>query len=130
MADEKYVLRHELEQTKGNLHKRINQVDSKHDNKHNDLKLLLHTFMESQKPLGKSLQNIESEMKTLNTTMSGYNTRITDIEYGQKDHQKLLKGIEDAQKSKKDHNTKIIVALIAAIASLGGSALGLAQFFF
>src|SRR5699024_9148463 len=48
VADEKYVLRHELEQTKGNLHKRINQVDSKHDSKHSDLKLLLHTFMESR----------------------------------------------------------------------------------
>src|SRR5699024_4083261 len=80
VEDEKYVLRHELEQTKGNLHKRINQVDSKHDSKHSDLKLLLHTFMESQKPLGKSLQNIEGEMKTLNTTMSGYNKRITDID--------------------------------------------------
>src|SRR5699024_11593057 len=106
VADEKYVLRHELEQTKGNLHKRINQVDSKHDSKHSDLKLLLHTFMESQKPLGKSLQNIEGEMKTLNTTMSGYNTRITDIEYEQKVHHKLSKRIEDAQKRKKEHNTK------------------------
>ena len=130
MADERYVLKHELERAKGNIHKRINQVDQKHDDKHSDLKLLLHTFMESQKPLGKSLHNIEGEMKTLNTTMSGYNKRITDIEYGQKDHQKRLKGIEDTQKIKKDQNTKIIVALIAAIATLGGSALGLAQFFF
>ena len=130
MADEKYVLRHELEQTKGNLHKKINQVDSKHDGKHSDLKLLLHTFMESQKPLGKSLENIEGEMKTLNTTMSGYSERIVDIEYEQRDQKNRLTGIEDSQKSKKDHNTKVIVALITAIAGLGGSALGLAQFFF
>lgn len=130
MADEKYVLRHELEQTKGNLHKRINQVDSKHDSKHSDLKLLLHTFMESQKPLGKSLENIEGEMKTLNTTMSGYSERIVDIEYEQRDQKNRLTGIEEMRKSKKDQNTKIIVALIGVVGTLGAAALGLAQFFF
>ena len=46
------------------------------------------------------------------------------------DHKKRLEGIEETQKSKRDQNTKIIVALIGAIAALGGSALGLAQFFF
>lgn len=130
MADEKYVLRHELEQTKGNLHKRINQVDSKHDGKHSDLKLLLHTFMESQKPLNKTLESIDGEMKTLNTTMGSYKDRIVDIEYNQKDQGKRLKGIEDSQKSKKDQNTKIIIALISAVATLGTAAFGLAQFFF
>src|SRR5699024_11790038 len=112
------------------LHKNINQVATSHDSKHNDLTLLLHTLMESKKPLGKSLQNIEGEMKTLNTTMNGYNKQITDIEYGQKDHQNRLRGIEDAQKSKKDHNTKIIVELITATDGLGGSALGLAHYFY
>lgn len=130
MADERYVLRHELEQTKGNLHKRINQVDSKHDDKHSDLKLLLHTFMESQKPLNKTLESINGEMKTLNSTMGSYKDRIVDIEYEQKDHSKRLKGIEDSQKSKKDQNTKIIIALIGAVSTLGAAAFGLAQFFF
>ena len=130
MADEKYVLRHELERAKGNIHKRINQVDSKHDDKHSDLKLLLHTFMESQKPMGKSLENIEGEMKTLNTTMSGYSERIIDIEYEQRDQKKRLTGIEDNQKSKKEHNAKIIVALIGAVATLGAAAFPLAQVFF
>lgn len=130
MADERYVLRHELEQTKGNLHKRINQVDSKHDGKHSDLKLLLHTFMESQKPLNKTLESIDGEMKTLNSTMGSYKDRIVDIEYQQKDQGKRLKGVEDSQKSKKDQNTKIIIALIGAVSTLGAAAFGLAQFFF
>ena len=105
-------------------------MDSKHDDKHSDLKLLLHTFMESQKPLGKSLQNIEGEMKTLNTTMSGYGERIVDIEYNQRDNSKRLEGIEESHKSKRAENTKIIVALIGAVATLGASAFGLAQLFF
>ncbi|WP_166626839.1 hypothetical protein [Jeotgalicoccus sp. S0W5] len=130
MADERYVLRHELEQTKGTLHKRINQVDSKHDDKHSDLKLLLHTFMESQKPLNKTLESIDGKMETLNTTMAGYKDRIVDIEYVQKDQSKRLKGIEETQKSKKDQNTKIIIALIGAVSTLGAAAFGLAQFFF
>ena len=130
MADERYVLRHELEQTKGTLHKRINQVDSKHDDKHSDLKLLLHTFMESQKPLNKTLESIDGKMETLNTTMVGYRDRIVDIEYEQKDQGKRLKGIEETQKIKKDQNTKIIIALIGAVSTLGAAAFGLAQFFF
>jgi len=130
VADERYVLRHELEQTKGTLHKRINQVDSKHDDKHSDLKLLLHTFMESQKPLNKTLESIDGKMETLNTTMAGYKDRIVDIEYEQKDQSKRLKGIEETQKIKKDQNTKIIIALIGAVSTLGAAAFGLAQFFF
>ena len=130
MADEKYVLRHELEQTKGNLHKKINQVDSKHDGKHSDLKLLLHTFIESQKPMEKTLISIDGRLESMNKTLGKQGERLTTVEYDQVDHQKRLEGIEDSQKSKKDHNTKVIVALITAIATLGGSALGLAQFFF
>jgi len=130
VADERYVLRHELEQTKGTLHKRINQVDSKHDDKHSDLKLLLHTFMESQKPLNKTLESIDGKMETLNTTMAGYKDRIVGIEYEQKDQSKRLKGIEETQKIKKDQNTKIIIALIGAVSTLGAAAFGLAQFFF
>ncbi len=34
VPEEKYALKHELESAKGALNKRINQVDSKHDNKH------------------------------------------------------------------------------------------------
>lgn len=130
MAEERYVLRHELEQTKGNLHKKINQVDSKHDGKHSDLKLLLHTFIESQKPMEKTLISIDGRLESMNETLGKQGERLTAVEYGQVDHQKRLKGIEDSRESKKDQNTKIIVALITAIAGLGGSALGLAQFFF
>lgn len=130
MAEERYVLRHELEQTKGNLHKKINQVDSKHDGKHSDLKLLLHTFIESQKPMEKTLISIDGRLESMNKTLGKQGERLTTVEYDQVDHQKRLEGIEESQKSKKDHNTKVIVALITAIATLGGSALGLAQFFF
>src|SRR5699024_8872435 len=83
VPEEKYALKHELESAKGALNKRINQVDSKHDNKHYDLKLLVHTFMESQKPLNTTLQSIDGKMETLNTTMAGYKDRLVDIEYKQ-----------------------------------------------
>ena len=116
MPEEKYALKHELESAKGALNKRINQVDSKHDNKHHDLKLLVHTFMESQKPL--------------NTTMSGYKDRLVDMEYKQSDQDKRLSGIEESQKGKKEHNTRILIALIGAVSTLGAAAFGLAQFFF
>lgn len=130
MPEEKYALKHELEAAKGSLNKRINQVDSKHDGKHHDLKLLLHTFMESQKPLNKTLESIDGKMETLNETMTDYKDRIVGIEYKQIDQSKRLLGIEEAQKGKKEHNVKIIVALIGVVGVLGSAALGLAQFFF
>src|SRR5699024_8350886 len=96
----------------------INQVDSKHDNKHYDLKLLVHTFMESQKPLNTTLQSIDGKMETLNTTMAGYKDRLVDMEYKQSDQDKRLSGIEEAQKGKKEHNTRILIALIGAVSTL------------
>ena len=119
-----------LFRSKGALNKRINQVDSKHDNKHYDLKLLVHTFMESQKPLNTTLKSIDGKMETLNVTMAGYKDRLVDMEYKQSDQDKRLNGIEEAQKGKREHNTKIIIALIGAVSTLGAAAFGLAQFFF
>lgn len=130
MAEENYVLKHELEAAKGNLHKRINDVDNKHTDNHNDLKLMLHTFMESQKSLPKSMENIEGHLSELNATMSMHNTRITDVEYKQTDQGRRIGSIEDMQRSKKQDNIRIIVALISAIATLGAGAFGLAQFMF
>lgn len=130
MPEEKYALKHELESAKGALNKRINQVDSKHDNKHHDLKLLVHTFMESQKPLNTTLKSIDGKMETLNVTMAGYKDRLVDMEYKQSDQDKRLNGIEEAQKGKKEHNTRILIALIGAVSTLGAAAFGLAQFFF
>ena len=130
LGSERYVLKHEFEQTKGNIHKRINEVDNKHDEKHNNLNLILHTFIEQQRPLGKTLSSIDDEVKKLNNTMGVYDKRVTDIEYSYKDHNRRLSDIEDAQKSKHKSNTQIIVALIGLIGGLGSAAFGLAQFFF
>lgn len=130
MDGERYVLKHELEKAKGNIHRRINDVDSKHDEKHSDLKLLLHTFIEQQKPLSTTLTSIDGEVKKLNETMDSYGKRVTDIEYNYKDHNRRIKGIEDGQREKHGANIKIIVALIGAVATLGASAFGLAQLFF
>lgn len=130
MADERFVLKHEFERAKGNIHRRINDVDSKHDEKHSDLKLLLHTFIEQQRPLGTTLRSIDGEVKKLNETMDGYGKRVTDIEYNYKDHNRRIKSIEDGQREKQGANVRIIVALIGAVATLGASAFGLAQLFF
>ena len=52
------------------------------------------------------------------------------MEYKQSDQDKRLSGIEEAQKGKKEHNTRILIALIGAVSTLGAAAFGLAQFFF
>src|SRR5699024_10661965 len=130
VPEEKYALKHELESAKGALNKRINQVDSKHDNKHHDLKLLVYTFMESQKPLNTTLKSIDGKMETLNVTMAGYKDRLVAMEYKQSDQDRRLNGIEEAQKRKREHNTKIIIALIGEVYPLETAALDLRQCFF
>src|SRR5699024_90492 len=75
VGDERYVLKNEFEQTKGHIHKRINEVDIKHDEKHNHLNLVLHTFIEQHEPLGKALRSIVVEANKLNDTMGPYDKR-------------------------------------------------------
>lgn len=131
MAEEdKFVLRHEWEKSKGKVHERINEIDNKHVNLHNDLNLKITT-------MGNVLERISDNGDKTNETLNLTNQILTE----QKDQMKDVKykvettigrvdNIESSVSERQKGNVQIMVAIISTIGTIIVGALGLAQFFF
>lgn len=131
MTDEnRYVLRHELESTKGALNKRINEVDNKHTGLNNDLNILVTRLTESNNLLISTQDKTNSTLEKINNNLTGFNDRIRDVEYITEDTTKRLDVIEKTTMERQKGNIQIWVAIISAIAAVIVGALGFAQIFF
>lgn len=131
MAEEnKFVLRHEWEKSKGKVHERINEIDNKHMNLHNDINLKVTT-------MGNVLERISDNGDKTNETLNMTNQILTE----QKDQMKDVKykvettinrvdNIESSISERQKGNIQIMVAVITTIGTIVVGALGLAQFFF
>ena len=131
MAEEnKFVLRHEWEKSKGKVHERINEIDNKHMNLHNDINLKVTT-------MGNVLERISDNGDKTNETLNMTNQILTE----QKDQMKDVKykvettinrvdNIESSVSERQKGNVQIMVAVISTIGTIVVGALGLAQFFF
>lgn|SRR5699024_3488211 len=131
MAEEnKFVLRHEWEKSKGKVHERINEIDNKHMNLHNDINLKVTT-------MGNVLERISDNGDKTNETLNMTNQILTE----QKDQMKDVKykvettinrvdNIESSISERQKGNVQIMVAVITTIGTIVVGALGLAQFFF
>ena len=131
MAEEnKFVLRHEWEKSKGKVHERINEIDNKHMNLHNDINLKVTT-------MGNLLERISDNGDKTNETLNMTNQILTE----QKDQMKDVKykvettinrvdNIESSVSERQKGNVQIMVAVITTIGTIVVGALGLAQFFF
>lgn len=131
MAEEnKFVLRHEWEKSKGKVHERINEIDNKHMNLHNDINLKVTT-------MGNVLERISDNGDKTNETLNMTNQILTE----QKDQMKDVKykvettinrvdNIESSVSERQKGNVQIMVAVITTIGTIVVGALGLAQFFF
>lgn len=131
MAEEnKFVLRHEWEKSKGKVHERINEIDNKHMNLHNDINLKVTT-------MGNLLERISDNGDKTNETLNMTNQILTE----QKDQMKDVKykvettinrvdKIESSVSERQKGNVQIMVAVITTIGTIVVGALGLAQFFF
>lgn len=131
MAEEnKFVLRHEWEKSKGKVHERINEIDNKHMNLHNDINLKVTT-------MGNILERISDNGDKTNETLNMTNQILTE----QKDQMKDVKykvettinrvdNIESSISERQKGNIQIMVAVITTIGTIVVGALGLAQFFF
>lgn len=131
MAEEnKFVLRHEWEKSKGKVHERINEIDNKHMNLHNDINLKVTT-------MGNLLERISDNGDKTNETLNMTNQILTE----QKDQMKDVKykvettinrvdNIESSISERQKGNIQIMVAVITTIGTIVVGALGLAQFFF
>ncbi|UOB21526.1 hypothetical protein [Macrococcus armenti] len=111
------------ERDKREIYKYIDDVDDKHTKNYHLLDKAITLFSESQKPLVKSLTNIEGQMVTLNDTMSGFKGEVDKLKDKVDSHEEFIS-------KRKNANDKIIVAIIGAFATIGGSAFAFAQIFF
>lgn len=112
-----------LERDKNKIYQKINEVDVKHDKNYSDLKLILNTFIETQKPLGRLAESIDNELKSLNKNVTDITSRVDKVESKVTAH-------DEALKSRSNANTTIIVAVIGSITTFGSAALGFSQIFF
>ncbi|WP_436859915.1 hypothetical protein [Mammaliicoccus lentus] len=129
MAEDKYVLRHEWERSRGKIHERINDVDNKHVNLHNDLRLLVTRLNDSNDTLIKSQTTTNETLNKINDNLTGFNDRIKDVEYTSTTTVKRLDSIESSVTERQKGNVQIWVAIIGGIASIVAGSFGLAQLF-
>lgn len=129
MAEDKYVLRHEWERSRGKIHERINDVDNKHVNLHNELRLLVTRLNDSNDTLIKSQTTTNETLNKINDNLTGFNDRIKDVEYTSTNTVKRLDSIESSVTERQKGNVQIWVAIIGSIGTIIVGALGLAQLF-
>ncbi len=129
MAEDKYVLRHEWERSRGKVHERINEVDNKHVNLHNDLRLLVTRLSDSNETLNKNQVTTNETLNKINDNLTGFNDRIKDVEYTSTTTVKRLDNIETTVTERQKGNVQIWVAIIGLIGTITVGALGLAQLF-
>ncbi|MGS5040267.1 hypothetical protein ACVDHH_01440 [Staphylococcus saprophyticus] len=108
MAEDKYVLRHEWENSRGKIHQRINDVDSKHTDNYNQLlnkvdqqTLLQQKSFESQEKSEKHLEKISDSLTTVGT-------RVTDLEYNIKTHDKDIQSLQGTLETEAKGNREVI----------------------
>ena len=90
-------------------------------------------ILELQKDRNFMLSNLEKlpqAIEGLDKTVQQMDRKMFESEYGYDTLTGRIDSIEKLQQSKKTANVKIIVAIISAIALLGGSALTFAEIFF
>lgn len=112
MAEDKYVLRHEWENSRGKIHQRINDVDKKHTDSYNQLlnkvdqqTLLQQKSFESQEKSEKHLEKISESLTTVGT-------RVTDLEYKTQAHGEKITSLQGQLDAEMKGNRDVLIKII------------------
>lgn len=112
MAEDKYVLRHEWENSRGKIHQRINDVDKKHTDSYNQLlnkvdqqTLLQQKSFESQEKSEKHLEKISDSLTTVGT-------RVTDLEYKTQAHGEKITSLQGQLDAEMKGNRDVLIKII------------------
>lgn len=130
MAEDKYVLRHEWENSRGKIHQRINDVDKKHTDSYNQLlnkvdkqTLLQQKSFESQEKSEKHLEKISDSLTTVGT-------RVTDLEYKTQAHGEKITSLQGQLDAEMKGNRDVLIKMIGTAGVIVVPLIGLvAQFF-
>lgn len=131
MPDEdKYVKRTEWLEKNGKIYSLINDIDNKHVNLHNDLKLIVTSLSSNTEALNKTSEKTNNILESIDEKMDGYNDRITNVEFNVASTVKRVDDIEHSVTERKRGNVQLWVAIIGALGTVIVGALGFAQLFF
>lgn len=108
MDEDKYVLKHEWEKAKGKLHERINEVDSKHTDNFNSLLNKVDRQTLLQEKAFESQARSEKHLEKMSESLSTVGTRITDLEYETKSHEKEIKSLQGTVEAEAKGNREVI----------------------
>lgn len=91
MDENKYVLRHEWERSRGKINERINEVDKKHTDNFNGLLNKVDRQTLLQEKSFESQARSEKHLEKMSESLATVGTRVTDLEYETKIMKKKLK---------------------------------------
>lgn len=130
MAEDKYVLRHEWENSRGKIHQRINDVDTKHIDNYNQLlnkvdqqTLLQQKSFESQEKSEKHLEKISDSLSTVGT-------RVTDLEYKTEAHGEKITNLQGQVDAEMKGNRDVLIKIIGTAGVIVVPLLGVVSQFF
>lgn len=131
MPDEdKYVRRTEWLEKNGKIYSLINDIDNKHVNLHNDLKLIVTQLSSNTESLSKASEKTNNILESIDEKMDGYNDRIKNVEFNVETTTKRVDDIEHSVSERKRGNVQLWIAIIGMIGTVIVGALGFAQVFF
>lgn len=108
MAEDKYVLRHEWERSRGKLSERINEVDNKHTDNFNSLLNKVDRQTLLQEKAFESQARSEKHLEKMSEALSTVGTRVTDLEYETKSHEKEIKNLQGTVEAEAKGNREVI----------------------
>lgn len=108
MAEDKYVLRHEWERSRGKIHERINEVDTKHTKNFNSLLNKLDRQTLLQEKAFESQARSEKHLEKMSEALSTVGTRVTDLEHETKSHEKEIKNLQGTVEAEAKGNREVI----------------------
>lgn len=112
MTEDKYLLRHEFEQEKGNLHEKINEVDKKHTDNFHGLMRGLDKQNITQENMLKSQERSEIILEGIRGSLEGVSDRVLDLEYRTRDNEEGLSSISQRVEAEKKGNREVLIAWI------------------
>ncbi|MEX5651214.1 hypothetical protein AB1J05_01715 [Staphylococcus cohnii species complex 1658] len=128
--ENKYVLRHEWERSRGKLNERINEVDKKHTDAINTLNNKVDKQTLLQEKAFESQERSEKHLEKLSDTMTTFGEDFGEIKYKVRSHEEKLVNFQGIIDEKQKGNAQITGIIITGIFSVIVAAIGAAQLFF
>lgn len=125
-----YLPRHEFLEKRLEMFKYIDDGDKRVEGQLEQVNLILHTFIESQKPMQEIMNGLLEETKTMNKNITKQVRRTEKLEDEQERIKVSITTMQKEQTQKVSERNKLILGILGTLAGAGGLVPVLAQIFF